>query len=173
MNNQVWLTTRSRKLKLQRANSQTISSYHVRFSTDTVHNSNISFLLFCIDFFCFYLFFFSFFCFLFAFFWNKKYNILIHIRLCGRQVIKFFSLVRFPETKLLSFLAFNLNIVQTACEAKVIFKQVKQNFSQKCKLTKTKLCEFCDFYDTLLLYPEHLFPGTLLNMSFTLKKPIA
>ena len=35
-----------RKLKVRKKNSQTISSYPVRFSTDTVQNNNISFLLF-------------------------------------------------------------------------------------------------------------------------------
>ena len=54
----------SRKLKVHRANSQTISSYLVRFSTDIV-NSNIFFLLFLFDFFCFSIFF-GFFCFFFV-----------------------------------------------------------------------------------------------------------
>ena len=54
--------TRSRKLKVHRANSQTIS-YHVRFSTDTVLNSSIFFLLPLFGFFSFSLFFSAFFCF--------------------------------------------------------------------------------------------------------------
>ena len=36
--------------------------------------------------------------------------------------------------------------------------------------TLSKLCEFCHFYDTLLLCPERLFSGTLLNISFSLKQ---
>ena len=54
----------SRKLKVHRAISQTISSYLVRFSTDIVIN-NIFFLLFLFDLFCFSIFF-GFFCFLFV-----------------------------------------------------------------------------------------------------------
>ena len=68
----------SRKLKVQRANCQRISSYPVRFSTDIVKNNNILFLLFFFGFFYFSIFFRSF-CFLFLcmwiffFPWNKKY----------------------------------------------------------------------------------------------------
>ena len=46
------------KLKVHRANSQTIS-YYVRFSRDTVYNNNIFFVLFFFGLFCFILFFFS------------------------------------------------------------------------------------------------------------------
>ena len=56
--------TQSRKLKVHRADSQTIS-YRVRYSTDTVRNNSIFFLLLFFGFFSFSLFFSTFFCFLF------------------------------------------------------------------------------------------------------------
>ena len=78
MNNQV----KFRKLKVHRKNSQTML-YHVRFSTDTVHNSNIFFFLF-FGFLLFFCFFFSFFAFCLCFFFKQKICILVHIRLWGR-----------------------------------------------------------------------------------------
>ena len=66
--------TQSRKLKVHRVDSQTIS-YHVRFSTDTVRNSRIFFLLLFFGFFSFSLFFSTFFCFLFACVCFKKKSI--------------------------------------------------------------------------------------------------
>ena len=66
--------TWSLKFKLHRANLQTISSYPIRFSTDTANNNNFFFLLFLFGFFRFSLFFFSFFCFVcVCVFLNKKY----------------------------------------------------------------------------------------------------
>ena len=67
MNNHEKFTTRLSKLKLHRANSQTISSYPVRFSTDVLFSS--VFLLFCLFFAVFFL--------------IKKIYILIHFWLCG------------------------------------------------------------------------------------------
>ena len=67
-----WLIT---KLK-HRVNSQTISSYLIRFSTDIVNNKAF-FLLFFFGFIFFY--FFSFFCFLFLFFLFETKNYI----LCG------------------------------------------------------------------------------------------
>ena len=97
MNNQQKLTTRSSKLRVHRANSQTISLYLVRFSTDNRYS------LFFFNFFCFFLSFFVFFCFLFPLFFYLKKGIyvLIHIRLCGRVGDKKISPGRFSETKLL------------------------------------------------------------------------
>ena len=77
MKNQEKLPTGSSKLKVHRANSQTISSYPVRFSTD----------IFFISFFCFFclvgggVFFLLFF---FVFFFKLKIYNPIHIGLCGR-----------------------------------------------------------------------------------------
>ena len=73
-----------RKVKKHRTNSQMIL-YHVRFSTDTVHNNSILFFIF-FGFFLFSVFFYSLFFFAFCLcvcFLNKKY-ILVHIRLCGK-----------------------------------------------------------------------------------------
>ena len=86
MNKQEKFTTRSKKLKVHRANSKTISSYPVRFSTDILFSSLVSFtfcllVLFCFLFICFL--FVLFFCFFFKLMKLKKY-ILIQIRLCGR-----------------------------------------------------------------------------------------
>ena len=83
MNNQEKFMTRSWRLKVHRANSQTML-YHVRFSTDTVHNNSIFFLLSFFRFFSFSLFFSIFFCFLFVCIsaLKQKVYILIHIRLC-------------------------------------------------------------------------------------------
>ena len=78
MNNQV----KFRKLKVHRTNSQTML-YHVRFSTDTVDNSNIFFFLF-FSFSLFFFFFFSFFAFCLCVFFKQKIYILVHIRLWGR-----------------------------------------------------------------------------------------
>ena len=74
MNNQEQFTTRSNKLKVHRANSQTISSYPVRFSTDIIFSSLVSFA-FCVLVFL-------------LFFLIKNIYILIHIRHCGRINLK-------------------------------------------------------------------------------------
>ena len=79
MNNQEKFTTRTSKLKIRRAYSQTISSYPVRFSTDILFSYLVSFA-FCLLVLLFFLRFFCFFCFIF----KSKIYILIHIRLCGR-----------------------------------------------------------------------------------------
>ena len=70
MNNQENFTTRSSKLKVHRANSQTISSYPVKFSTYSLFFSLscLFFFFFCFFFFFFFFFFFSLFCFFFFFF---------------------------------------------------------------------------------------------------------
>ena len=72
MNNQEKFTTRSSKVKVHRTNSQTILSYPVRFSTDILFSSLVSF--------------FAFLCLLvFLLQWLKlKIYVLIHIWLCGR-----------------------------------------------------------------------------------------
>ena len=57
--------TRLRRLKVHRADSQTML-YHVRFSTGTVRNNSIFFLLSFFGLFSFSLFFSTFFCFLFV-----------------------------------------------------------------------------------------------------------
>ena len=75
MNNQEKLTTRSNKVKVHIANSQTISFYPVRFSTDILFSSIVSFAFF----------------FRFSFglvFLKIKIYILIHIQLCGRVTDK-------------------------------------------------------------------------------------
>ena len=59
------------KLKVHRANCQTISSCPNRFFTDIVNNNNIPFLLFFVGFFYFSIFF-SFFCFLIVCFFCLK-----------------------------------------------------------------------------------------------------
>ena len=95
MNNQKKFTTRSIKLKKHRANSQTISSFPVKFST--------YYLFF--SFFCLFLSScFALFCIVFVFFFvflKLKIYILIHIRLCRRVSDKKNSPGRFPETRLL------------------------------------------------------------------------
>ena len=73
LNNQEKFTTRSSKLKVHRANSQTTSSYPVRFSSDILFSFLVSF--------AFFVFLFSF----FVFVLKLKIYILIHIQLC-RQV---------------------------------------------------------------------------------------
>ena len=73
MNNQEKFTIRSGKLKLHRANSQTISSYPVRFSTDIIFSSLAFFAFF------FVFLFFSFFVVILI----KNIYILIHIWLGG------------------------------------------------------------------------------------------
>ena len=85
MNNQEKFLTGSRRLKVHRTDSQTVL-YHVRFSTDTVRNNSIFFLLSFFGLFSFSLFFSTFFCFLFVCVCvlKQKVYILIHIRLCGR-----------------------------------------------------------------------------------------
>ena len=97
MNNQQKLTTRSSKLRVHRANSQTISLYLVRFSTDNRYS------LFFFNFFCFFLsfFFLFFFCFLYFFTWKKEYMFWYTFGYAGGWVIKKFSPGRFSETKLL------------------------------------------------------------------------
>ena len=83
MNNQQKFITRSRKLKVHRANSQTMS-YHVRFSTDTVRNNSIFFLLPLFGFFFLFSSLLSFaLCFCVCVLKQKVY-ILINIRLYGR-----------------------------------------------------------------------------------------
>ena len=69
-------TTRSSKLKVHRANSQTTSSYPVRFSSDILFSFLVSF--------AFFVFLFSF----FVFVLKLKIYILIHIRLTRRWLIK-------------------------------------------------------------------------------------
>ena len=64
MNNQEKFTIRSSKLKVHRAYSQTISSYLVRFSTNFLISSLVSF----------------------AFFLKLKIYILIHTELCTRVI---------------------------------------------------------------------------------------
>ena len=56
MNNQEKFTTRSSKLKVRRANPQTISSYSVRFSTDIIFSSLVSFAFCLVAFLFIYLF---------------------------------------------------------------------------------------------------------------------
>ena len=85
MNNQEKFMTRSRRLKVHRADSQTML-YHFRFSTGTARNNSIFFLLSFFGLFSFSLFLSTFFCFLFVCVCvlKQKVYILIHIRLCGR-----------------------------------------------------------------------------------------
>ena len=67
----------SHKLKVHRANCQTISTYPVSFCTDIVYNNGIFFLFYLVSFtFCFSL------CVFFCL--KQKIYILIHTRLCGR-----------------------------------------------------------------------------------------
>ena len=75
--------TQSRKLKVHRVDSQTIS-FHVRFSTDTVRNSIIFFLLLFFGLFSFSLFFSTFFCFLFLCMCFKTKSIYSHKHLTLR-----------------------------------------------------------------------------------------
>ena len=90
------------KLKVHRANCQTISSCPNRFSTDIVNN-NIPFLLFFFGFFCFSIFF-SFFCFLIVFFLFETKNIYWYTCNCAvGWVMKNFSSGQFPETRQLFF----------------------------------------------------------------------
>ena len=56
MNNQEKLTIRSSKLKVQRANPQTIPSYPVSFSTDILFSSVVSFVFCLFASFCFFIF---------------------------------------------------------------------------------------------------------------------
>ena len=74
----------SHKLKVHWANCQTISSYPVRFSIDTVSNNNIFFRLFFFGFFRFSIYFWSLFVYEIFFCLEQKIYILIHIRLCAR-----------------------------------------------------------------------------------------
>ena len=93
INNQEKFMTRSSKLKVHKANSHSISSYPIKFFTDILFSSLVSFA----------------FCFLVFYFLKKlKIYIMIHIRLCG-QVSDF----RFPETRLLSFLVSGRMILKT------------------------------------------------------------
>ena len=102
MNYQDKFTTRSSKLKVYRANSQTISSYPVKFSTDS---------LFFFSFFCSFFSFF-FFCLLVLFFcFKSKIYILKQIRLCRLLRDKKFSPGRFPEKRLLFFSSYCCNII--------------------------------------------------------------
>ena len=96
------------KLKVHRVNYQTISLYHVRFSTDIVNNNNIFFLHF---FFAFFSIFFSFFCFLFlcvCFLFETKIYMLIHIRLCGRVTNENIFTRPFSENKTSFFLTYSI-----------------------------------------------------------------
>ena len=94
INNQEKFMTRSSKLKVHKANSHSISSHPIKFFTDILFSSLVSFA----------------FCFLDFLFFKKIKNIyiMIHIRLCG-QVSDF----RFPETRLLSFLVSGRMILKT------------------------------------------------------------
>ena len=69
MSNQEKFRTRSSKWKIRRANSQTLSSYHVRFSTDILFSSLVSFDFCLLPFFMVYL--------------KLQIYILIYIWLCG------------------------------------------------------------------------------------------
>ena len=69
MNNHQKFTAGSSKLKKHRANSQTISSYPVRYSRDTPFSYSVSFAFVLLVSFCFVL-----------FFLKLKIYILIHIR---------------------------------------------------------------------------------------------
>ena len=80
MNNQEKFATRSCKLKIHRANFQMRSSYPVRFSTDILFYSLVSFPFSCYVFVVAFLFLFLF----FFYFLKLKTYILIHIWLCGR-----------------------------------------------------------------------------------------
>ena len=84
MNNQKKFTTQSSKLKGHRANSQTISSNPIRFSTDFLFSPLVSFAFFIIYLLAFFV---CLFVCLFVCFWLKIY-ILIHIQLCGRVTDK-------------------------------------------------------------------------------------
>ena len=89
----------SRKLKVPRANSLMISSYPVRFSTDTVHNNNISFSFSSlVSFFLFSSVSFAF-C-VYNFFWNKKYIFWYTFDYAVGKMITKFSSSQFPETRL-------------------------------------------------------------------------
>ena len=88
MNNQEKFTTRSSNLKVHRANSKTMSSYPIRFSTDILFSFLVSFAFF-VFFFCVCV--------------KLKIYSLIHIQLCGQVSDKKFSPGRFPETRLLFF----------------------------------------------------------------------
>ena len=85
------------KLKVHRANCQTISSCPNRFSTDIVNN-NIPFLLFFFGFFCFSIFF-SFFCFLIVCFFCLKQKIFIdtHATVRSGEWWKIFHLANFRK----------------------------------------------------------------------------
>ena len=73
MNNQGKFTSRSSNLKVHRANSQTISPYPVRFSTDIIFSSLVSFDFCPLIFLCFL-------------FFKLKMYILIHIRKCREKI---------------------------------------------------------------------------------------
>ena len=91
------------KLKVHRANCQTISSCPNRFFTDIVNNNNIPFLLFFVGFFYFSIFF-SFFCFLIVCFFLFETNLFWYTCDCAvGWVIKNFSSGQFPETRQLFF----------------------------------------------------------------------
>ena len=84
MNNQEKFMTRSRRLKVHRANSQTMS-YHVRFSRYSSQQQHFlsTLILWFLFFFSFLLYFLLLFVCLCKCFKQKVYT-LIHIRLCGR-----------------------------------------------------------------------------------------
>ena len=102
--------------------------------SDTVHNSNIFFLLFFFGFFCFSFFFFSSFCFLFVsmfvlFFFKLEIYILIHIRRYGRvSDRKSFTraIYRYNTTSLLwdQKNLLKLPLSEDACLEKVLLKYV-------------------------------------------------
>ena len=91
MNNQEKFMTR---LKVNRSNSQMISSYSFRFFSDILFSSLISFA------FCLVVFFVC------VFFWNLKYIFWCTTDYAGGWVIKIFSHDRFPETRLFFFFSF-------------------------------------------------------------------
>ena len=128
INNQEKLTTRSSKLKVNRVNSQAISSYPLSFSTDIL------------------FFFFSFFCFLsscffvclFFCFFKLKIHILIHIQPCGRVSVKNFSHGWFPETRPL-FLSLGLTESQSWYNMSC---WLRNSFSEK-DLRQQPLSNYC------------------------------
>ena len=87
MKKQVKFTTRWNKLEVRRANSQTILSYPVRFSTDII----FFFTLFCFLSSCYFL----------GSFWNSKYIFWHTFDYASGWVIKKLSSSWFPETRLL------------------------------------------------------------------------
>ena len=132
MNNREKLMSRSSKLKVHRAYSQTISSYPVRsvtFSMDIIFSSSVSLLfvlqlLWLLLFFCFVL--------------KSKIYILIHIRLFGRGSDKKNSTSQFPEAKLLFLQA--LNILSEYTYFYISKNITSYTFLHVCKIVESLQC---------------------------------